>query len=246
MAAPPAVVISRRSALPASFTTTIPDEGPSPLAVLPFRAVAGASPIAKTEPGVPPDAPVEPSATPRFVLPPAGERGVRMPTKAVAIPFRGKATPFEAKPGEAGAAPGGRAPNANPSTPPPGLPRALPFDPQAPAVRRSEPPAPLATARASSERPLAKSPTLPPTQALPEAPRLTLQQYASLTAELDEAPTTTEATRARYGLDLAGERAETQRWQARFRAAPELASQFGTLVADFRSFLRRSRGGGPR
>src|SRR5262249_37901645 len=68
-------------------------------------------------------------------------------------------------------------------------------------------------------------------------PRLTLEQYASLCAEIAASPAETSAVRARYGLDDAAHFAERDEWHRRFVADTDLYARYAHLFQVFRDYL---------
>ena len=79
------------------------------------------------------------------------------------------------------------------------------------------------------------SPALPPapTSGLPQ-PRLSIEQYAQLRADCVADPDRAPTLRRRYGLDEAGDEAETQAWGRRF-------TMDGALFIAYKSLFRRHR-----
>jgi hypothetical protein len=103
-----------------------------------------------------------------------------------------------------------------------------------PAIREAPAARPLPFAEQTPPRLTpAASPTKP-------APTLTLQQYASLSAELSVAPESA-ATLSRYGIPDAAARRELDRtWAARFTSEPDLRRQWETLFNQYRAWLASS------
>lgn len=62
----------------------------------------------------------------------------------------------------------------------------------------------------------------PPLPAKGAHPRLSLEAYAAMSAELASNPAGMQATVSRYGLTAEGKRAEDAAWQARFAEDPAL------------------------
>ncbi len=112
------------------------------------------------------------------------------------------------------------------------LPKPLPF-----AAREASPSSPPAREVSSSS---------PPGAAAASIPRLTPEQYASLTAELAVRPHRAAEVRARYfvGNEAAWDALQVE-WRQRTSADPHLAQRITELVAHYRSWLERS-GGGPK
>lgn len=111
----------------------------------------------------------------------------------------------------------------------------LPFTkPAARQPGRTDPPA-----KPQAER--AKAGGLPFKAPAPKT-RFTLQQFASLSAEIAESPDKVEATRNRYGVSQAQHMEEARLWRLRFDGDPKLAEQFAALVKEYRSYVRARRG----
>ncbi|MCK6587704.1 MAG: hypothetical protein L6Q76_08980, partial [Polyangiaceae bacterium] len=72
------------------------------------------------------------------------------------------------------------------------------------------------------------------------ASRLTLEQYASMSAEVAISPGTSAAVRARYGLDENAYIAETGFWQRRFSADKDLFTRYSALYQSYREWFSRS------
>jgi hypothetical protein len=79
-------------------------------------------------------------------------------------------------------------------------------------------------------------PFLPPSKT-----RFTLQQFASLSAEIAESPDRVEQSRQRYGVSQAEHMEEARLWRQQFDRDAELAGRFAKLVQDYRSYLKRTR-----
>ncbi len=73
------------------------------------------------------------------------------------------------------------------------------------------------------------------------APRLTLEQYASLLVDLSLAPAQRAAILQRYGLDEAVKTQVDQMFQQHFQADPRLRAALDQAMATYRAWL--SRGG---
>jgi hypothetical protein len=95
---------------------------------------------------------------------------------------------------------------------------------------RSAAPAPTASA----------APPAPAAPATPRATRFTLEQFASLSAEIAVAPSAVAHVRGRYGLDEASHRAEAEEWGRRFAVDKELFARYGSLFQSYRDWLARS------
>ena len=76
--------------------------------------------------------------------------------------------------------------------------------------------------------------------AAPRATRFTLEQFASLSAEIAVTPSAVAQVRGRYGLDEASHRAEAEEWGRRFSADKELFARYGGLFQSYRDWLARS------
>jgi hypothetical protein len=71
-------------------------------------------------------------------------------------------------------------------------------------------------------------------------PRLTLEQYASLSAQLSLAPERADHVLARWGIgDCRARRQLEKSWRSRFRTEVGLRDRFDELVAAYRDWLRR-------
>jgi hypothetical protein len=73
------------------------------------------------------------------------------------------------------------------------------------------------------------------------APLLTLDQFASLSAEVAHDPSQLEAIRRRYGFDEAAHEGEKHRWAMRFLGDPPLGKSYQEKVAAFSAWLRQRR-----
>ena len=90
------------------------------------------------------------------------------------------------------------------------------------------------------DAPIVGPASVPPAPPLPE---LTLDQFASLQAELAVHPDRAAAIRARYHLlDEASQRRLEELWQERFAASPVERRAFTATVAQFRRWLEGRRG----
>jgi hypothetical protein len=137
------------------------------------------------------------------------------------------------------AEPGGKlpfraTPDSPPRPPPPGPPpppgRGLPF--RSPSSTTT--PAVAAPAVAAAAPAPAASP------AAPRATRFTLEQFASLSAEIAVTPSAVAQVRGRYGLDEASHRAEAEEWGRRFSADKDLFTRYGALFQSYRDWLARA------
>jgi len=157
------------------------------------------------------------------------------------LPFRG-AQPAPAR--ESGAYPalGGlpfRA-GAAASPSPPAQAGGLPFRPAAPLPPPKAPPPPARdsspAARDSSPPERSSAPPAPPR----EAPRLTIEQFASLAAEIAVSPGHAHEIRGRYGFDEAGHRREAEQWNRRFSADGALYQRYTGLFQTYRDWLAKN------
>jgi hypothetical protein len=97
----------------------------------------------------------------------------------------------------------------------------------------------------SSPAPAPQSPASPVASAAP-IPRLTPEQYASLTAELAVRPHRADEVRARYFVaNKPAWDALQSEWRQRMNADPRLKQRIDELVLHYRSWLE-SAGGGPK
>ncbi len=87
----------------------------------------------------------------------------------------------------------------------------------------------------------APAPLAPAAVAAPSrAARFTLEQFASLSAEIAVAPAAVAQVRGRYGLEEASHRAEAEEWGRRFAADRELFVRYSALFQSYRDWLTRS------
>jgi hypothetical protein len=127
-----------------------------------------------------------------------------------------------------------------------GFPPPIPYTPLSVPAAPAPAPAPAPAAPAAFPPQAAAAP--PPQQpglAVPavlgaSSSRLTLEQYASLSAEVAISPGTSAAVRARYGLDENAYVAETGLWQRRFSADKELFTRYSALYQSYREWFSRS------
>jgi hypothetical protein len=224
---------------PSTHSPPAPPGSPSPPA--PAAPFGGTVEVDLSKLGVPlpfaakapSPAPAPPAATPPAPAAPFGGT-VEVDLSKLGVPL-----PFAAK---APVAAGLREPSAgNPSAPPPAK----------MAVETTELP-PGLVARIAAARPLPfspkdPSPPAPPPRApaLPERPaaRLTLEQYASLRAELTVFADRSAAVLARYGLaDPKLRAAEEGAWEERLRRRPEERARLDQLC---QTYVRHLRGAPP-
>jgi hypothetical protein len=87
-----------------------------------------------------------------------------------------------------------------------------------------------------------KPPSAPPPAAATAPRELTLEQYASLSAELSISPERVGAILAKYGVPgVDGRRALDRAWEARFSTNPELQQRWQALQAQYRRWLLERR-----
>ena len=72
------------------------------------------------------------------------------------------------------------------------------------------------------------------------APRLTLEQYACMAAELAVAPANAAQVRLRYGLDDTSHLAEQGSWQRRFSQDSQLFASYSSLFQHYRDWLNQN------
>jgi hypothetical protein len=145
---------------------------------------------------------------------------------------------------------------ARPNTPSGGL----PFQRSSPELSAPSPPKPrsnidLATTAAPSTGPVppivpgssSGLPFRPPPTAAPSSPaelaprtRLSLEQFASLAAEIAAAPSRIAEVRARYGLDEASHRREVEAYHQLFSAHQDLYRRFGALFQSYREWFAQT------
>ncbi|APR87050.1 Hypothetical protein A7982_12399 [Minicystis rosea] len=187
---------------------------------LPFQQQG--APKAKPAEAAPAASPEKPEAAPR---PPVDLGGT---VAAVMSPFASPSTlPFQG---------GGSAP-ARPAGPQAS--GGLPFQatPAKPAEASGSP-----AAKPSGSASGKAAPSIPPIAgASGQGPRLTLEQFASLSAEIAVAPQSAAQIRARYGFDEAGHRAESEAHNARFNSDKALYNRYLELFQSYRAYVSRSR-----
>lgn len=137
---------------------------------------------------------------------------------------------------------------ASPPPKPPPPPPPPPKPPAPPAAPRSHPPAdPPGESTVYGVSPFAagaaplpfKSTGMGSSPAL--QPRLTLEQFASLTAEIAVAPHGAAQIRARYGFDEASHAAEAEAHNRRFSADKPLFERYLALVQQYREYVARAK-----
>jgi hypothetical protein len=104
--------------------------------------------------------------------------------------------------------------------------------------------APATNPRPSSE---ASQPALPFREASGARPAeaskklFTINQFASLTAEIAENPDRAPEIRKRYGITDAQHHAESQRWTEDFAANGELRQRYFGIVRRYREYLKNQK-----
>jgi hypothetical protein len=146
------------------------------------------------------------------------------------------------QPAYAGAAAAGGAP-AYPGAAGAPAPAAGGAFPQAPVYSAAMSAAQASPQAAAPQPPLAQQTA--PALAMPavlgaSTSRLTLEQFASLSAEIAVSPGSSAAVRARYGLDETLHVAETGLWQRRFSADKDLFTRYSDLFQRYREWFSRS------
>jgi hypothetical protein len=106
--------------------------------------------------------------------------------------------------------------------------------PAAPAPAFAQPPPPAYSAPPSDPG------VVVPASLGQNAPRLTLDQYACLAAELAVAPANAAQVRQRYGLDDNAHLAEQGAWQRRFSLDAQLFATYSSLFQHYRDWLIQS------
>jgi hypothetical protein len=112
------------------------------------------------------------------------------------------------------------------------------------AVR--DPGAPQASHQSSSSFAAVRDPGAGPTGSPAQAPQaqaasgkiFTLNQFASLTAEIAESPERVADIRRKYGVTEAQHQAESQRWTEDFAMNSELRQRYFGVVSRYRSYLK--------
>ena len=74
-----------------------------------------------------------------------------------------------------------------------------------------------------------------------EQPRLTLEQFASLTAEVGLAPKDEAKLEQRYGLARGGLAREKAAWAFRFLDDPKLSAEYTRKIREYRTWLSKRR-----
>ena len=72
------------------------------------------------------------------------------------------------------------------------------------------------------------------------APRLSLEQYACMAAELAISPANAAQVRLRYGLDDNAHLAEQGAWQRRFSLDSQLFASYSSLFQHYRDWLHQN------
>lgn len=123
----------------------------------------------------------------------------------------------------------------------------LPFQASttAPAPRAAEPrpgsALPFQVKPAPTGAPKAAAPTPEPRPAAAPAPRLTLEQFASLSAEIAVNPRGAAQIRARYGFDEASHAVEAEQHNRRFTADKALYDRYLELFQSYRDYVARAQ-----
>ncbi len=118
--------------------------------------------------------------------------------------------------------------------------RPLPFgsttqtDSASPATRRDSPSSPQAALPFARPQP---APTAPPPST--NAKIFSINQFASLTAEIAEHPEKVEEIRRKYGVTEAQHHAESQRWTEEFAMSTELRQRYFGIVSRYREYLKK-------
>ncbi len=73
-----------------------------------------------------------------------------------------------------------------------------------------------------------------------EIPELTLEQYASLRAELAVRPETAQDTLQRYRLSPTAANRLDERWSKRLVAEPPLQSRYDELISHYKGWLQKN------
>ena len=123
----------------------------------------------------------------------------------------------------------------------------LPFQPSTPAEPRP------AGQQSSGALPFQNKPSTPAIHELPSAgsvrpspsmvatgQRLTLEQFASLTAEIAVSPRSAAQIRARYGLDEPSHAAEAEKYNRRFNVDKPLYDRYIELFQSYRDYVARA------
>jgi hypothetical protein len=126
-----------------------------------------------------------------------------------------------------------------------------------PFARGAQPAAPAPAKHAASNLGLPfQQPAAPPQAAPPQPPpqvappqvappqvaaKLTLEQFASLTAEIAVNPRATAQIRARYGLDEAAHRAEAEAQHRRFQGDKAAYDRYLELFQSYRDYVARAQ-----
>lgn len=213
---------------PASVAPDTPPRasGPALPDILPFRAAG----VAASHPPAPTQAPA-----PLLPAPAPAPAPMQAPAPAP-LPA---AAPSAAPPPPASGA----------QAPPPG---AFPFASSAqprhePAVRPPQGAFPFAPSAAPAPRAALPPSAAPPAQLMMPASlgastcRLTIEQFASLSAEVAINPGAAAQVRGRYGLDEMSHMAESGVWHRRFSADKELFTRYSALYQSYREWLAKQQ-----
>lgn len=214
-------------------------------------AAATAKPAPRTSPppAPPPPAPPPPAAVARGREPIPehlhATSAVDLSQIIQAItPFAGKASSSSAPPQRIPTPPGSVSglpfAGSSPSPPPP----------RASEAARPKPPASFgATSFADPitssgpATPFAAKPASPPTAKLHVGPpRLSINVFASIAAEIAEAPADTEAILRKYAMDKEDHFEESMRWEAEFERNADMRLRYGGIVARYRGYIAQRKG----
>jgi hypothetical protein len=103
------------------------------------------------------------------------------------------------------------------------------------------PPRPAGLAETSLVLGVNLSAVLPFAKSKTPTPRLSVEAYAAMCAEIWLAPASALAIIARYGLGPAAKQAEDAAWQARFVSSPETKSAWERLAIEAGNRIRAGR-----
>lgn len=220
---------------------------PAPEAALHRPEAVSAEPAPRESPRPPPPAEVP---SPPALVPPKKDLGVTTAEPFIAPLARASALPFQPA---SGATPPPSQPNiqsgglpfrqssAELSAPAPAKPRSSTID-LATTAAPSTAPLPPIVAGSSSVLPFRPAPTAAPPSPAGPAPRtrLSLEQFASLAAEIAAAPSRIAEVRARYGLDESSHRREVEAYHQLFSAHEDLYRHFGALFQSYREWFAQA------
>ncbi|MFT3767296.1 MAG: hypothetical protein QM820_17495 [Minicystis sp.] len=205
---------------------------PPPLASLSSVQPGGVSPWARPKM---PSGPVEPDFDPLNATVSVHPARLQAPV----VPFTPGSAPALPPPSPAVSRPPAKLTGTADMDLGPVLKRVLPFAGES-AASPANAAQPVNTAQpANTAQPTQTAASAPITNTPPAAPpSLTLEQYASLSAEISHAPEHVALIRARYFIASDDALRALQRtWQARFAADPALEARFHALLAQYRAWL---------